>query len=457
MSQTLQKFRMKKGSKPLTKPLTWFLSVIMILLGSVFYGCGSHSAKHLTTIQLSTWGSAQEITVLKSLLRAFEREHPTIRVDLLHIPENYYQKLHILIAGDMIPDVIFTNNISFPIYASQGIFRDLKADLDTAGQQDGKQSAIIHAKDFYPAALNAFRWKRSDGTEILGALPRDVSNLVIFYNKDLFREAGVAEPKTGWNWQDFRETAQQLTVDKNNDGTPEQFGISFYATPSLFWLPFVWSANGELLSQDLRHVLLDSPQSVAGLQFYSRLRNLWHVAPQKVESGGATMSQLFMQQKLAMILNGRWSVPVLREQATFDWDVAPLPTGPSGHSHVGIDASGYAISAKSAHPSESLALVNFLLSHKAIEQVAESGLIVPARKDVAESPLFLSPQQLPAHSRVFLDVIPDGVTRRTPPRWNEFSEALNLALEPVWDGHQDAADAIKAVKPKLEQLLEETP
>jgi len=124
---------------------------------------------------------------------------------------------------------------------------------------------------------------------------------------------------------------------------------------------------------------------------------------------------------------------------------------------VGIDASGYAVSAKTPHRSESLALVRFLLSRKAIEKVTESGLIVPARRDVAESAMFLSPDQAPAHGRAFLDVIPDGVPTNTPPRWNELSEALNLALEPVWDGKQDAGAAVKAAKPALQRMLEAEP
>jgi multiple sugar transport system substrate-binding protein len=158
-----------------------------------------------------------------------------------------------------------------------------------------------------------------------------------------------------------------------------------------------------------------------------------------------------------MMVNGRWSVPVLREQAKFRWDVVPFPVGPSGKSRVGIDASGYAVSAKTQHPKESVELIEFLLSRKAIEQVTASGLIVPARPDVAESDLFLAPNQAPAHGRAFLDVIADGVPTHTSPRWNELSEELGLALDPVWDGAKTAEVAVKAVKSKLEHLLEVGP
>lgn len=447
MGQTLQKF---KRSRP---KAGWraCLTTAVLAFSLFFQGCAGHTDK-TKHIQLSTWGSAQEVIVLKAILKDFERSHPGVSVDLLHIPENYYQKLHILVAGDMAPDVIFTNSISFPIYASQGIFRDLRPFLKAK-----TPDPALTESQFYPQALAAFTWREPAEREILAALPRDISNVVIFYNRDLFAKAGLPNPKMGWTWEEFREIADRLTVDHNNDGDPDQFGFSFYSTPPLFWLPFVWSAGGNLLSEDLSQFTLDEPKALAGLRFYADLRNTWHVAPKKVESGGATMSQLFLQQKLAMMVNGRWSVPVLREQAKFQWDVAPLPVGPSGKSKVGIDASGYAISAKSKHPKESFELICYLLSKDALRKVTASGLIVPARPDVAESKVFLSSGQAPANGKAFLEIIPDGVPTHTPARWNEAAEELGLALEPVWDGQQDAAQAMRQVKPKMDRLLEVSP
>lgn len=164
------------------------------------------------------------------------------------------------------------------------------------------------------------------------------------------------------------------------------------------------------------------------------------------------MSQLFLQQKLAMMVSGRWSVPVLREQAKFRWDVVPLPNGPAG-SRVGIDASGYGISTQSQHPQESWALIRFLLSKEALLKVAASGLIVPAREDVANAPGFLNPGAAPVHSAAFIEVIAKGVPTHTPPRWNEFSEELGLALDPVWEGKQTPQVALQHAKPRLEKIL----
>ena len=463
----------------------YILGLALTLSGCIPFGKeGSEdTSSGMVSLKLSAWGSMQEASTLRELLRDFERTHPKIRVTLIHIPDNYYQKLHLLIASDQAPDVMLTNSLNFPVYAAHGSFLDLGPLL--AAKSDGKSSQGSHINsdsnlntlDFYPAALQAFSWKEPSASAKgsvasnipstapkLEALPRDISNLVVFYNRDRFRQAGLPEPTAQWTWRDLTQTAAKLTQDTNHDGRPDTFGFSFYAKPPLFWLPFVWSAGGDVFSADLKHCLLAEPAALEGLQFYADLRHRWHAAPKKSESGDAAMTQLFLQQKLAMMISGRWSVPVLRAQAHFAWDVVPLPSGPSGKSRVGIDGSGYAISAKTPYPEAAWTLVRFLGSRKAIAKIAESGLIVPARHDVAESGLFANAASSaekanlpPAHGHTFLDIIPDGVPSHTPPRWNEFSEELQLALEPVWDGEQSAKTAIDAALPRLQRILETSP
>jgi multiple sugar transport system substrate-binding protein len=415
-----------------------FTLFIFILSFGVF-GCQSpETKKQAGTITLSTWGSQQEIDVLKTLLKQFEANNPGVHVRLMHIPENYFQKIHLLIAGDLAPDVMLVNSLNYPVYASHHVFKDLRPLI----KRDS-----LDLKDFYPKALQAFH--RPDSS-VIGVLPRDLSNLVVYYNADLFRKSNVSEPDSDWTWEHMLEKAKALTV---RNAAKKQFGFSFFSKPPLYWLPFVWSASGDLWNQHNGHVVLNQAPALAGLQFYADLRNRYHVSPTRAESGDAVMSQLFLQQKLAMLVSGRWTVPVLREQAKFDWDVVPLPIGPSGKSRVGVDASGYAISAKTHDAETSWKLVRFLTSSASLREMAQSGLIIPAREEVAQTAFRPEAGSLPHHGFYFLDALTDGVPTSVPVRWNEFAEVLQLALDPVWEGHKSPTQAIKEAKPALEKLL----
>lgn len=395
------------------------------------------------SIRLSTWGGAQEIQTLRSLLSDFERENPTIRVELLHIPEQYFQKLHLLAAADMTPDVAFINSLQFPAYARAGLLADLTPWM--------RAERGLSTTDFYPQALQAFYFAASD-KRALGAIPRDVSDLVVYYNRDLFARAGLAPPADDWTWADFLKTARALTYDRDGDGRPEQFGVSFSRSEPIYWLPYVWSAGGQLFNADQSALALDSPQALRGLDFYARWSSTERIAPRKADIAAAAMSQWFLQQRLAMFISGRWTTPVLREQASFAWDVAPLPRGPAG-SRVGIDASGYAMAARTRHPKESWRLIAFLSSRRAQMRFAASGLIVPARRDAAQSAVFLDTRQSPRNSRAFLEAIASGVPTQSHPAWGELSETLKLGLEPVWEGQKTPEQAIKSMEAATRRLL----
>lgn len=329
-----------------------------------------------TVIQYASWGSKSEVDILKPLLVEFEMENPDLKVEFMHIPQNYFQKIHLLFASNTAPDVIFINNLYLPLYGNAGVLEN----LDDYG---------INQNDFYQKSLEALSWKGK-----LYAVPRDVSNLVIYYNKELFKSANISYPKENWTMEGFLNTAKKLTK------RPNIFGISF-EEDSLFYLPYLMSGGGGILSDDLSREIIQDSSSQSGLKFYANLRKKYHVAPTKSESASATMAQMFLQGKLAMHLSGRWLVPKYREEAVFEWDIVPFPKGASG-SIVPLDASGWAISKNSKHKPEAFRLIKFLSSKTSIEKLAESGLIVPARKDCAK---VIQNDKNPKNSHVFIDVI----------------------------------------------------
>ena len=384
----------------MSKKIILIILACLILLTGFLY-TRFYSSKKLSqqiTIQFSSWGSESEIRILKPILNEFEQQNPDIKVDFLHIPQNYFQKIHLLFASNTSPDVIFINNQYLPIYANAGVLEDLS-----------NYNEYFNYEDFYKKSLESLSWNGK-----LYAIPRDVSNLVFFYNKNIFDEYHVPYPTQDWTFDDFVITAQKLTHK------PQIFGVSFEEEP-LFYLPYLMSFG---LDDVPRY---EDKTTQIGLNKYADLRNKYQVSPLKQDISSATMGQMFLQGRLALHLSGRWLVPKYREEANFDWDIVNFPQGSAG-SIVPMDASGWAISKSSKHKSEAARLVKYLASKESSEKFTQSGLIVPANVDCANSKYFLDGKK-PNNAKVFLDVI--ETSKPTPVRvdYREILDELKTKTE----------------------------
>ena len=223
---------------------------------------------------------------------------------------------------------------------------------------------------------------------------------------------------------EFLKTAQKLTK------RPDIFGVSF-EEDLMFYLPFLMSEGGGVLSDDLSKNIINDEKSQKGLRFYADLRKKYHAAPLKSESASATTAQMFLQGRLGMQISGRWLVPKYREEANFDWDIAPFPKGAAG-SVVPLDSSGWAVAKSSKHKSEAVLLIKYLSSKENIEKMTESGLIVPARIDAANSKYFLDDKK-PLHAKVFLDVIKTSKPTPVSVNYNEVTDKMKTYTEKLFN------------------------
>lgn len=359
-----------------------------------------------TKIKFSSWGSESEIRILKSAIYDFEQKNPDIDVEFIHIPQNYFQKLHLLIISNSAPDVMFVNNINGFKYYRSGVFENLNP-------------YFKNRKDFYPNAIKAFSCN-----DCIWAVPRDISNLVIYYNKDIFDKNNIPYPQKNWTMAEFLAKAQVLT----SEGI---WGFGF-EKDAMFWLPFLWSNNGGILGDD-DCIIIDSDKSKEYLQFYADLKNVNKITPSDAQKGSYTNTQLFMQGKLAMILSGRWVVPRFRQDIKFNWDVAQFPYG-SGGSVVDADASGWAMSKKSQNKREAWRLILFLSSERMSKKFTKDGLIIPARKSVATSDLFLQKNRNPQNSQAFLDAIKTAKPTPVTPNYQNLLDRIYAKIQPVFAG-----------------------
>ncbi len=386
-----------------------YLQTIISLLFIVLFGSACTRENNVQTLTYSTWGSQSEIQVMKPIIADFEVKN-NVKVKLIYIPQNYFQKLHLLFASNQAPDVIFINNYYLPVYAKAGLLEDVSAYFKEEFEN----------KTFFQNAVNAL----SLNDKKYG-IPRDISNMVVYYNKDIFLQNKTDYPNKNWNYKDLRRIASRLTQK-------DKWGIGFEENP-IFWEPILWSNGGGIFAND-GELILNSQESKKALNYCIELKTKYHVAPTQIESANRTMAQMFLDEKVAMIISGRWLVPKFREEASFDWDIINLPQGTKG-SIAGSDSSGWAIS-KSAKDKELAArFIKHMSSKATIEKFTKSGLITPARKDCAYSNIFLDNQK-PKSAKIFLDINENAIVTPIPDKYNQKIERLTKLLEPYFLGEK---------------------
>lgn len=301
--------------------------LILLLLPFLLCACTKSSQQEIV---FSSWGSITEVEILNKIIKEYERENPTIKINFVHVPQNYFQKIHLLFASKQAPDIIFINNLYLPLYANK---------LEQLNN-------IININDFNPKSLEAMS---IDGK--LYAVPRDISTLVFYRNKSLIK----ATPKN------LNELIPAINGIK-------PYGIS-YERDIYFMLPYVLSMQDNI----------DYP--IKSFNFYKNLEGKF--APTPTEIGSLTLAQMFIQGKIGLYLSGHWMYPKIKKDANFEWDVIPFC------GTVPLDASGWAISKESKHKEEAEKFLLYLSSKKSIEEFNSTGLIIPARNDVKiDNPAF---------------------------------------------------------------------
>jgi multiple sugar transport system substrate-binding protein len=235
--------------------------------------------------------------------------------------------------------------------------------------------------EFYPGALEAFRLQGK-----IWGVPETVDEIVLYYNKDMFDQAGVPYPQPDWTWDDFVAATSALSDPEN--------GIFGYVMPpqgELFdAILFVYGHGGRLFDsfQSPSYTTFDDPKTIEAVQWYTDLALKHHVAPtpeqiQKLFGGSnwRTVGRGVLASKFAMWMGtysdhgGRgWGI-----DWPMKWGIAPWPRDEQSLA-IGY-VRGYFINATSQHPDACWDWITFL------SQQPSAGL-VPARKSVAESNAF---------------------------------------------------------------------
>ncbi|NMC82986.1 MAG: extracellular solute-binding protein [Armatimonadetes bacterium] len=393
------------------------------------------------TITYMGWGNPQEKKISEDLLASFEKTHPHIKVRYIHTSD-FESKLRTMMAGDIAPDVFYMPAESFEIYARKNTLLDLDPLI---------RETKFDVADFFPQVLKAFIYQGKHY-----GIPKDFTTQVMYYNKDLFDKAGVPYPTRDWTWSDMLSAARKMTLDFNNDGRIDQFGLQF-SSGLVGVYGFSRQAGGDFFVTDEqgtpRKSTINSPEVLKALTFLRDLNFKDEVVLSSATGAGRDAQTEFSNGRLAMLLGyGRWLTPRFREMNKFRWDAAEMPREKERFSIIYTVA--YSISAKTKHPKEAFELLSYLTGPVGQALNSDLGLAIPAIRSVAYSDHFINPKG-DVDDRAFLRTIEYAEVIPRTPNPEEFNEICNPYWEQVLTlNTMQPADALKQMDPKVNAFLE---
>jgi len=389
------------------------------------------------TLKFSVWGSEERAEMYESMAAEFRVLHPNIDIDVLYIPFNdYQQKLSIMIASKTAPDLGWIAERMIPQFMGAGQLIDIS---------ELKTDPEYNFKDFLPSAMELFS---VDG-HIYG-IPFSTPPTLMFYNKTLFRAKGVKTPielyeQGDWTYEQLIRTAEALT-----DPATGIYGVKLAsdlkewtgATMSLFR-----AYGAEMFNESGSRFTLNSSGGREAMQLFSDLIFKYEVHP---KAGDQTT---FESGKLGMYQFPYSYVETARRITDFEWDIAPLPAGPSGAiSAMGI--AGYSIFKGAKHPKEALEFLKFISQPDNMKITSE--VYVPSRQSVLESDEFMNSHLVPSRASIQIAVIDQMKTARINPshkNWQEIDTEMRVLFDLLYTQSKPVNDILDTMEATITPLL----
>jgi multiple sugar transport system substrate-binding protein len=384
-------------------------------------------------ISYFTFSAAPDhLTDLEQMIAAFEAANPGISVKVETAPfDQYFTKLQTLIAGGTAPDVFELNYENFVSYASKGVLMDLSS---MASAEAG------FAERFYPRAYEAFS---QDGKQY--GLPQSFSNVVLFYNKDLFDAKGVAYPTAEWTWKEELEAAQKLT--------DPAAGVWGSYSPVQFWEFYKTAAQSgcSVLGSDGQTVTINQPGCVESLTWMVDKINTHKIAPSDADMAGVSDGDLFKQGKIAMLRTGIWMFSSFKD-ATFNWDIALEPGNTQKAHH--FFANAVAVSANTANADAAWKWAQFFTSSPEAAKIrVAASWELPALNDQSLFNAWLE-QNPPTSRTVVFQALDSLVTPPVIEQQTQMQDAVNKLLEQAKAGSLTPQEALDQAKAEIEALIQ---
>ena len=406
--------------------LSGALAVVLLAATGGCGGSGSDGASGKVTV---TWWdylgySPTADQAVTKLLDKYQATYPEIEVKRTTIKfSDFRSALMRAASSGSFPDVAAIDNADVPVFAAQDALTDLTSRM-----------RVWQGRTTF---LDAVQRSVQVGDKAYG-IPFRSNTTALWYNKNLFAEAGLSTPPA--TWQELRAYAGRLTTDQHA-------GFCFAAAPTeegtFTLLPMLWQAGGDVAT-------IGEQASIDTLTMINTLVNVDKSAPNSVlQWGQSEVGEQFRSGRCAMMINGPWVLPSVNT-AGFAFDVAAWPAGSNGTASP-LGGEVLAVGKDTRHLDAAWQLTTWLSDPaNSLGEVYRGLGSIPNRTTTIGDPAWVWHPVVTAFAEQMRTARPRGVYGS---RYAQISQTISaMEQEVLAQGHTPADAATEASK-KIKPLL----
>ncbi len=382
------------------------------------------------------------------IIADFTEQYPEISVEKMTWPgQDFHDKLRLLATAGDLPDVFNLETKQVVDMISRGMILDITDFFNS--QEELKE------EDYFES-----EWEKQWFNGKMYLLSLDTQDAIIYYNKDLFDQKGVAYPPANWGdeswtYDKLLETAQSFT---EGEGIEKVFGYQL----SRWWVytyPIIWSYGGTVTNEDRTASTITMPETVAAFQFRTDLINKYGVEPTPAEQTEG-VDAIFGSGRLAMRCSSNPLMWSIKDIPDLNFGIAAMPAGPAGAFTRGPQ-DGFAIGSQTKNADAVFAFASYAAGPTGQELMCNQlGLGTPTLKAVAELDSFVHPT-VPGLEGLDLSLLVDKTGHNkhqdVTVKWPEMDKLITAEMDVFLNGGVTAEEFTAKLDPQITELLQSIP
>lgn len=406
----------------------------------------NENSKVTESTEITFWHAMSGVNeeALQKITDDFMEKNPNIKVSLVNQGDylSLFDKLMASAKAEQLPTIaqIYSNRLSWYVE------KDLVCDLTPYMNDEKTGMSSEEQEDIPQMFLDDGIW---DGKQY--AMPFNKSQMVLYYNETMFEEKGIEVPTT---WEEWADAARELTVDEDNDGTPEVYGCVFENNLSTDIIPWVVQAGGETINEETNEVYFDSEPMKEAVEF---LNGMFQEKTARYAGNDGNANIPIQDGRAAMCVASTSALPYI-EEGTLDGitiNAAALPGYKNdAQLYYGTNVTVFD-TAEDMQKQAAWEYIKFLINTENTAYFASQTGYIPVRVSAQEDPEFKKVLEEKPMKKLPFECFDRGF--QGPRNIGEINamDELGKQLDLVFSGEKDLDQALKDAQANGEKALEE--